>query len=81
MLTIIGFTNLVTYLIAVTNIGVRFPAIILIKKIGYDYDSQQIAQIMKMILYVSYFLNGLLLLLCNANFSSYFILNIIPARG
>jgi len=54
---------------------------ILIKKIGFNYESQMLREVMVSIIYVSYFTTALLLLLCNANFETYPFLRIIPLRG
>ena len=75
------FSNGITLIIAVVNVILRSINMTLIKKIGFNYESQLLREIMQSIVYVSYFTTALLLVLCNANFEHYPFLRIVPLRG
>ena len=59
----------------------RYLNMFLIRQIGYHYESQLIKVIMQSIFYSQFFITAILLLLCNANFSSYRLLSWLPLKG
>lgn len=75
------FANTITVAIAVINLLARYFNIYLIKGVGYNTESFQMAQIMQSILYATFFNTAILIVLCNANFKQYPWLKWFPLRG
>ena len=75
------FVNGITVFIAISNIIVRAINIRLIRRVGYNTESQLMINIMGSILYASFINTSILILLCNANLETFKYLSWIPLRG
>ena len=77
---VLGFKNLMTGAIVILNTILRIVNILLVKRIGFNKESEVTMTIMTFVFYSQYLNTGLILLLTNANFM-YTPISFLPIRN